>query len=73
MTERNPVKEKEAALGSQVLPEKKVKSVSEQKRDRRRELLRISVHLDTGKLLGIALGGLITAFLLITGLVFLVN
>ncbi len=73
MSERKPVKDKEAALGSQALPERKVKSVSEQKRDRRSGLLRISVHLDTSKVLGIAWGGLLTASLLITGLVFLVN
>ncbi len=51
----------------------KSKTVSEKKREERQEFLKISVYVDTGKILGIVSLGVFASALLITALAFFLS
>ena len=49
------------------------KTVSEKKRDERTEFLKVSVYVDTGKVVGLFSLGIVASALLMTALTFLVR
>ena len=75
--------DKKAAAEKKVAAEKKAasikqpntvkKSVSEQKRDGKTQLLSVSVSVNTGKIAGIISIGVVASALLVTALVFIAN
>ncbi len=63
--------QKNAGAANQVVPTTKERSVAQKKRDGRSELLKVSVYLDTGKVLGIASLGVVSAAILVAALAFI--
>ncbi|KGG14424.1 hypothetical protein [Prochlorococcus sp. SS52] len=51
----------------------KLKTVSEKKRDQRNEFLKISIYVDTGKVLGLVTLGVVASTILMTALAFFVS
>ena len=71
--DRKAAAQKKAAAisGNKIVPTKNLKTVSEKKREEKTELLKISVYLDTGKVLAIASLGVAASALVMTALAFI--
>ena len=77
--ERKLAAEKKAAADKKLVPAnrklatKKTKTVSEKRREDRQEFVKISVYVDTGKILGIVSLGVFASAVLITALAFFIS
>ena len=71
--ERNLLAGKKLVPANRQLATKKIKTVSEKRREERQEFVKISVYVDTGKILGIVSLGVFASAVLITALAFFVS
>ena len=71
--ERKLAADKKLVPANRQLATKTIKTVSEKRREERQEFVKISVYVDTGKILGIVSLGVFASALLITALAFFVS
>ena len=71
-SDRKAVAEKKAAVAKNVLPARKIQT-SEQKRTSRNELLKVSVYVNTGKIVGLVSVGVVLAAFLVSAMSFIVR